>query len=241
MSLLTFYYPVLNALSRGPVIRKAVAIGLRIVGGLIALAGLFGIITLLKFILQPGVPPEATLGGLLLAGLITVALLCVVQICFYRARAIDTLPNSDYTVIPIISITLRAIGEILGTLGLATAIGGFLVILLSSGELGTQLLGASGLPGIFLPGSSPQSSFVAGLSVLAYAAMMSFAAVLFFYFLAEYVVVQVDIARRLEPQSARTAFAPSTAVKCVRCGAALDPESEFCDQCGTSRAMAARA
>jgi hypothetical protein len=239
MSVLTFYYPVLNALSRGPIIRKAVAIGLRVIGVLIALGGLAGIITLLKLILTPNVPSEATLGGLLLAGLITIALLCVVQICFYRARAIDALPNSDYTVVPIGSITLRAIGEIVGTLGLATAVGGSVAILLS-GPVGAQLLGESGLPRIFFRESSSQSSFVAGVSVLAYAAMMSFAAVLFFYFLAEISVVLVDIAGRLTRQSADAAFAPSAVVKCARCAAALDPESDFCDQCGASRVTAAR-
>jgi hypothetical protein len=85
MSAFTFYYPVLDALSRGPVVRKAVAIVLRLVGVLLALGGLMGIIKLLKEILQPNVPAEATIGGLLLGALVTVALLCVVQICFYSS------------------------------------------------------------------------------------------------------------------------------------------------------------
>ncbi|MDQ2899954.1 MAG: hypothetical protein M3Y07_09160 [Acidobacteriota bacterium] len=136
MSAFTFYYPVLDALNRGPVIRKAVAIALRVVGILIALGGLAGIITVLKLIFQTNVPAELTIGGLLLAGLVAVALLCIVQICFYRARSIDALSESDYTVVPIVSIALRAIGEVIGTLGVAAATGGFFAILLggSSGR-----------------------------------------------------------------------------------------------------------
>lgn len=240
MPWLTFYYPVLDALSKGPVIRRAVGMGLRGVGVLIALGGLAGIIKLLKLILQPGIPAEATIGGLLLAVLVGAALLCVVQICFYRARSIVRLLDSSYTVVPIVSLAMRAFGEVVGTLGVAAGIGGFFTILLS-GPFGAQLLGASGLPSIFFSESSSQSSFVAGLSVLAYAGVMSFAAVLFFYFLAEISVAFVDIARRLEQQtlSGEASSANSNVAKCARCGSAMDSDSEFCEQCGAVRVMVA--
>jgi ribosomal protein S27AE len=70
--------------------------------------------------------------------------------------------------------------------------------------------------------------------------MMSFATVLFFYFLAEISVALVDVARRLEQQAATTGAPASAAAECPRCGASMESDSEFCDQCGAGRTMAAR-
>lgn len=171
--------------------------------------------------------------------LVAIALLCIVQSCFYRARSIEALPDSNYTVVPVVSMALRASAEVVGRSASPRASAGFFVILLS-GPFGAQLLGESGLPGIFFRGPSSQSSFVAGLSVLAYTATTSFAPILFFYYIAEMSLAWVDAARRLEQLSPRPAGAATIAVKCARCGASLETDSDFCDQCGASRAMAAR-
>jgi hypothetical protein len=208
-------------------------------GGLIALGGLAGIVNLLKTVMQPGVPAEATIGGLLLAALIVVALVCIVQICFYRARSVDALRDSDYTVVPIVSIAARACGEIVGTLGMAVGVGGFFAILLS-GPFGAQLLGESGLPSIFLHESASQSSFIAAVSVLAYAAAMSVASVLFLYFFAEICLALVDVASQLQRRSAATVGSIPAAVKCAGCGARMELDSEFCEQCGAPRASTVR-
>lgn len=241
MAALTFYYPVLDALSRGPIIRKTVAVCLRALGILLTLAGLAGIVAVLKLILQPNLPVEATIGGLLLIIVLATALWCVVQVCFYRARTIALLPNSDYTVVPIISLLLRALGEIAATLGVAAGVGGFLAILLS-GPLGAELLEQTKLFGFFIRPSYSPSSFIGGLFVLGYAAVMSFGIVLTFYVLAEGLVAIIDIARRVEAiSSAMTSKsgAPHTPAACLKCGAQFQTDSEFCDECGAARTMAA--
>lgn len=125
---------------------------------------------------QTNVPAGLTIGSLLLAGLIAVALFCVVQICFYRALSIDALSESNYTVVPIVSIALRAIGEV------------------NRNPWGR---------------SRNRRLLRHPARRLVRAATMSFAAVLFFYFLAEISVVTVDIARHLQRQPASAAFEPS--------------------------------
>lgn len=249
MSPLTFFYPVLDALSRGPIIRRATSIGLRIVGILVGLTGLAGVVGILQLVFQQGVPPEATIGGILVAALVAAALYCVVQVCFYRASSVDALPVSDYTVVPIVSVVLRALGEGMATLGVAAGVGGFLALLLS-GPFGGVVLDASGLPSWFVSRPSSASSFIAAVSVLAYALVLAFLILLSSYFLAEIALAWVDAARRLEglagsrvvppvspAQGAPAAGHLSQMMRCAGCDGEMTPGDAFCAHCGASTGL----
>ena len=240
MSALTFYYPVLDALNRGPVIRKSVSIAIRVAGGLLALGVLLGIVQLLKLLFQPGMPAEATLAGLLAVAVIGGGTLCVVQICFYRAKSIDAIFDGGYTVVPIASILLRAVGEVLATLGVTAGLGGSLLVLLAGSQAG-ELLGPISILGFFLRSSDSNSSFVAAISILSYALLTSFAAILFFYLLAELLIAMADVARWVERFGLREFPVAVKELRCGRCGAQLTAESQFCDECGAGRARSASA
>jgi hypothetical protein len=166
---------------------------LRIIGGFALLAGVYLVIETLK--LAFNLPTTATIGGILAAALLGAATFAVFQILFYRADSISRLGDSAFTVMPIFSLLFRAWGEtyaaFVATLGVAGC-----VFTWFSGMNPAVLLGAY-VP-VPLPPSIPmESNFVVGLIFLIVTALMSFAVLIFFYFLAEAVIVIADIARNV--------------------------------------------
>jgi len=238
---LMFYYPVIRALEDGAVIRKSLRIALQIIGILSIAGGLYLFVQLLKFSVRTDLA-EATIGGLLLAVLLLAASVCVFQICFYRADSIAALPPSPFTVIPAFSILLRTVGEAWATFGALFAAGGCLFIWMT--QMNPQSL-LSSVPFGF-PSAGGGGTFVSGLSFLAATAAFSFAVLVVFYFLAESVMVAVDIAmhvRRLAALPAPSAGpdkaaphpaeqAPARRTVCPQCHEELEPGAQFCGMCG---------
>jgi hypothetical protein len=172
------------------VIRTAVVFALRAFGVLTVLAGLYFLIEILKLSFQ--LPTQATIGGLLFAIIFVAAIASVFQIFFYRAESVRDLGQSPFTIIPIFSILFRTLGESYATLGVAAGVGGCVFIWLS---------GMS--PVRFLPGLGEMlppvsgGTFLDGVEFLVMAVVLSFVFLVVFYFLAEAVVVLVDIARNI--------------------------------------------
>jgi len=189
---------VLGALERGSVIRKAVTLALRILGILLVLSGIYLLVQILKYSFQMGVPTQFTLGGLILAVLIAAGIFGMMQVCFYRAGTISGLGESPFTVMPVISILLRAFAEAYAVALATLGVGGCLFIWFS-GTSPTNLLG---FMGSFVPLPEPQillgnSQFLDGLGFLVAMALIAFAFLVLFYFLAELVVVLADIAKNV--------------------------------------------
>jgi hypothetical protein len=187
---LFFFRPVLKALDQGNIIRTIVVFVLRALAVLTVLGGLFMLIEVLKLSFQ--LPTQGTIGGLLLAIIFVAAIASVFQIFLYRAESVRDLGKSPFTVIPIFSILLRAFGETNATFGVAVGVGGCLFVWLSG------MTPARFLPGIgdMLPSVSG-GTFLEGALFLVWSALVSFAFLVGFYFLAEAVVVVVDIARNV--------------------------------------------
>jgi hypothetical protein len=187
---LVFYRPVLEALDQGDVIRTAVVFALRAFGVLTLLGGLYLLIEILKLSFQ--LPTQGTIGGLLFAIVFAAAVAASVQILFYRAQSVRNLGQSPFTVIPIFSILFRAFGEANATFSVAAGVGGCMFIWLSGTSPVRFLPGIGGL----LPPVSG-GTFLEGLLFLVWAAVLAFVFLVGFYFLAEAVVVAVDIARNV--------------------------------------------
>jgi len=185
-----FFYPVLNALNDGKLIRSLVGVALRILAALWILAGIYLLIEMLKIAFR--LENEGTIGGLLFAVIFVGTVLSVAQIFWYRAGSVDDLRDSPFTVIPIVSILLRTLGESYATLGAAIGVGGCLFIWFAKNNPMWLLGGLGGL----LPRSSPEMTFLGGLSFLVYAGLTSFMALILFYFLAESSLVLVEIAQQ---------------------------------------------
>lgn len=183
-----FFYPVLDALNDGKVIRNSLAVVLRIQGVLVLLVGVYLLIEILKFAFH--LPTEGTIGGLLFAAVLIGAILAVAQIHWYRARSVAALGDSLFTVIPIVSILCRLAGEVYATILASVGVGGCLFIWFAGFSPLALLAGLGGL----LPSTSSGSGFLGGLTFLAYLCVIAIMALVFFYFLAEAIVVVVDIA-----------------------------------------------
>ena len=201
MSPLTFFRPVLQALSDGPIIRKSIATALQILSVLCVLSGIYTVIEILKASFR--LPTEATIGGLILAIVFAAAVLAVVQVLLCRAQDVLSLEASPFTVIPICSILLRASGEVYAVLGVAVGVGGCMFIWLS-GIHPFAILGA--MAGLF-PQVAFGNTFFGGIAFLLSLVLLSFFGLLVFYFVAESIVVMVDIAKNVRAVVKQTATA----------------------------------
>ena len=185
---------VLGALAEGSVIRKAIAVIMRLAAVLILLGGLLALIQILKvsFQLQSA---AATIGGLFVAVLVAAAAFAIAQIYLYRAQSVHELEDSPFTIIPILSIMFRTTGEAYAVGALALGVGGCVFTWLSGMNPAMLLSGMGGMmptiPGLNEMGGQ---SFISGLVFLVTMIIAAFGALIAFYALAELVIVLVDIA-----------------------------------------------
>jgi hypothetical protein len=191
MKVLGVFRRVLEALDKGNVIRTAVVLALRILGILSVLAGIFVTVELLRaaFTLNA----QGIVGGLLFALVILAASAALLETYFYRAASVGALGESAFTVMPIVSMLFRLAGEAYAIVGVAAGVGGCLFIWFSGLSPGQVL------PGVeqFMPFAPLGGTFLGGLLFLVWILVMSFLALLGFYFLSEFVVVVVDIAQNV--------------------------------------------
>ncbi|MGD0870570.1 MAG: hypothetical protein ABSB88_13515 [Bryobacteraceae bacterium] len=186
-----FFYPVLDALNDGKVIRNSLSVALKVMGVLSLLAGAYLLIEILKMVFQ--LPTDGTIGGLLFAVIFVATVLAIAQIFWYRAGSVAALGDSPFTVIPIVSILLRLAGEVYATLGVSVGVGSCLFIWFATNNPLGLVPGLGG----FLPSTSPGTGFLGGLSFLIYLSVASLMALVFFYFLAEASYVMIDVARHV--------------------------------------------
>ena len=97
-----FFYPIPDALSKGAIIRKSVAVGLQALAVLSVLWGAYLVIAILKLAFQ--LPNEGTIGGLLFALIFSATILAIGQIFWYRANSVSELGESPFPVIPNFSL-----------------------------------------------------------------------------------------------------------------------------------------
>lgn len=183
-----FMKPVLQLLSQGNFFRKAYAIVLQVLAVLVVIAALVGWIQVWKLV--SGAAIDAILGIIIFQFLFVIAIYMVVHAILIRAGDISGLPESDFTVIPIVSISLKLIGEIYACFVATVSVGGGIAMWLKSDAF-FMIRGSAPFMPIFGGGEG----FFGGLLFIAGGLFAAFIALVFFYFLAEAVVVMVDIAK----------------------------------------------
>jgi hypothetical protein len=188
MKFLGVFRRVLEDLDKGNVIRTAVVLALRILGILTVLAGIFVTVELLRASFT--LPVQGIIGGLLFAIVILAASAALLETYFYRAASVGALGESAFTVMPVVSLLFRLLGEVYAIVGVAAAVGGCLFIWFSGLSPGQVLPGVEQL----MPFAPLGGTFLGGVVFLVWLLVVSFLALLAFYFLAELVVVVVDIA-----------------------------------------------
>lgn len=188
---LLFMRPVLEAFSRGRFFRAVVAGLWRVGAVLTALGGLaFWVLT---WKVVDDLPALGVVGLLLYQLLFLVGLYMVVHTQLIRAGDVDALPDSDFTVIPILSIVLRLAGEQYAIFASVVGVGGFLMFTFA-GVAGRRVMRNLPIPFADAAGSM-EAGFLAGLVFLAIAFVVGIVILFVFYFLSEALVVLVQIAK----------------------------------------------
>ena len=189
-----FFYPVLDALSDGRVIRSGVVIGLKIACWLALAAAVLVALTIIMAASHG--TGAGLLGGILFAILLLGAGACVAQICWYRSASVAALGSSRYTIISIFSILSRTAGEAAACSLVGIGVGACLFLWLGP----SVPLGLPGIGGIPAP-IAVENTFLAGIISLVYLAAMGFGLLILGYFWAESIMLLVDIEQNTRKSS----------------------------------------
>ncbi len=188
-----FCRPVLQALEDGKVLRTLMALFLRLGAVVLALGALYLVIEVAKDALRAQ-ETQTTIAELILALIVLLFGVSAFFICFYRAASVASLGESPFTVIPMVSILSRTTGEVYAA-GLVLLGVGACLFVWFTGRSPETILGPLG-PVLSGAGSSG-GPFIDGVKLLLFGFLGGFAALLGFYFLAEFIVVIADIARNV--------------------------------------------
>ena len=184
---------LLRLLSQGTFFRKLFFYFFRVGAGLFALLGLVACAGLLRTVLN--LPAVGVIGGFVFIALLAVAFYAVAHIFWTRADDIKRLSDAKFTMIPIYSIMVKTIGEVLAAFVAVLSIGGFILFLFAPREAG-------GMLGQFLPlgplgnifEQSGGNSFLTALLVLLGGAVYAVLLLAIFYLAGEFVSAIAEIA-----------------------------------------------
>jgi hypothetical protein len=263
MKIFSVLEPFFHALSDGKIIRLTVAWVLRILAVLTALLGLLGFIATIGLGFKASENGLGTRSAGLLLGCLLLALFVLVWgylaagILTFRARSVEELGDSHFTVLSILSLLFRLNGELMFVTYSLLGVGGCLFVWFSD----SSPFSALGMLGEELPFAGHASTgFLGGIWLAVFFLLIAFISIVFSYALAELSVVLVEIAlntRGLRKGAVEAGPAPviasapqrvaalpqipaeqpavstPTPRRCRKCGQPLDAGSTFCDECGT--------
>lgn len=192
-----FMQPALAFIGQGRLFTSLVASALRVSAVLLSLGALVAWLNMWKVVFN--MDGVAILGGVLFQAFFVIGVYMVVHACWIRAADIRVLHGSDFTVIPILSVLLRLLGEINACVSLTLGVGGG-VAALFGGYLGYQI--GQGIPGLGLTQSflfdllgRGGSSFVSAVLLAVGGAIGAVLWLFLFYVASEMLVALVAIAR----------------------------------------------
>jgi len=182
---------VLRLIADGSTFRVGVALVLRTAAVGVALAALVSWIGL--WALARYFEAAAVLGLVVFQALFVVATYAIVHTIFIRAGEINRQPEGEFVILPIVASCCRLLGECLAWFFLALGVGGALLILLAGpyAQMATRQIPFSSL-------MSPGVGALGAVFYLAFGLVAAFAAVLFFYLVAESTSLLSAIARNTE-------------------------------------------
>jgi hypothetical protein len=184
-----FMKPVLELISQGDFFRKTFAMFLRVLAVVTVVAGLVAWVMIWKAV--SGQSAAQTLGIIIFQILFIIALYMVVHAILIRAGEITELPDTDYTVIPIVSVSLKLCGEVYACFMAAVSLAGGILIWFIGGNAFYFIRRTT----VFMPGYGYGSDFLGGLIFIVGGWLIAFLVLVVFYFLAETLVVMTDIAK----------------------------------------------
>lgn len=188
MATFLFMEPVLRTVSQGKLLSRVFAIILQILAIVALIAGLVSWIAAWGAVFY--LPVVGVLGGIIFQLFFVAAIYMVVHTLLIRAREIADLPEAEYTAIPILAVFFRLVGEAFAAFVVPIAIGGGILMWLAGGYA-YRLLGGIGS---FIPHLG-EVWFIGGITLMVFGVLISFLVLLYCYWLSEFTIVLVDIAR----------------------------------------------
>ena len=146
------------------------------------------------------------LGGVVFQLVFLVGVYMITHVLLYRSSEMARQPASDFTIIPLISIFFRMMGDLYASFIMIVGVcGSTAMLLISDGDayavrvLMGQVSGILPGAGVFLGpiGGFGGGALLEALLLLLFSAVMAFISLVLFYFIAEFVLVLVDIARNI--------------------------------------------
>ena len=180
-NIFTFIYPIIDSLNKGILIKKVMSFLFRLIGIVGFISGTYFFFKTISY------APDFWFVLLLI--IFTLSSFISLQIWFYRAKAILDLVDSEFTVIPIFSNLFRAVGENYALFLISIGLGGTFMLWFSN--YGYYLREFSE----YIPFVSLNDSFIGGLLFLSLTIILAFLVLLITYFLAENILVFVQIAK----------------------------------------------
>jgi len=188
MDKIFFMKPFIENFSKKNVFTKTFATILRILAVISILAAVVIWILLWKFVFE--IPSTGIAGGVIFQIFFLVGIYMAAHAAFLRAQDISKFKPKEYTVVPVVTVFLKLLGEIYASLTAAVALGGGILIWFAGGY-GLQLL--EEVPQ-FIPQYGGGTTFLGGVLFLIGGLIFSFFTLIAFYFAAEFFNIVTDIA-----------------------------------------------
>jgi hypothetical protein len=188
MDKIFFMKPFIENFSKKNVFTKLFAIILRILTVIALVAAVVIWILLWKLVFD--IPPAGIAGGVIFQIFFLVGIYMAAHAAFIRAQDIAQLKTKEYTVVQVVIVFLKLLGEIYASLTAAVALGGGVLIWFAGGY-GFELL--EKVPK-FIPQYGGGATFLGGVIFLIGGLAVAFFTLIVFYFSAEFFRMVMDIA-----------------------------------------------
>lgn len=196
-----FMKPFVENFSKKGVFNKAFAIILKILAVLTIIAAFVTWVLLWKFVFE--IPAAGIAGGVIFQLFFIVGIYMAIHAVFIRAQHISALKTDEYTVVPVVSIFLKLMGEVYASLTAAIAVGGGILIWFAGGFAADLL---KEVPA-FIPQYGGGATFLGGAIFLAGGLVFAFFTLIAFYFCGEFIKIVADIAVNTKENSSKSAAA----------------------------------
>lgn len=192
-----FMKPFIENFGKKNVFTKIFAIILRVLAVIAIIAAFVIWVLLWKVVFE--IPSAGVAGGVIFQIFFLVGIYMAAHASFIRAQHIAQLKTGEYTVVPVVTVFLKLLGEIYASLTAAVALGGGILIWFAGGY-GLQLLGE--VPR-FIPQYGGGTTFLGGVLFLIGGFASAFFTLIAFYFAAEFFNIVTDIALKTKKGSSK--------------------------------------
>ncbi len=185
-----FMIRVLELLRRPGFLNRMAAGTLRAIGGFIVLLSLVTFFKVGKVI--SGLPPSGVLGGVLFLVSDVLAVYAVVHTLIIRARDINKIGGSEFSMFPLVSILLQTFGEVFAAFMGLVALGGGMYVWFTGKGVATALDPLQALTPVF-----GDATFLGGMQFMIGGVLLALAVLIVGYALSEVVDLLSETKRRL--------------------------------------------